>query len=91
MRRRPTPPPRALSAGLALALALAAAPTGAAEKPAVRKAVPAKAAAAPQGKKARVRKAEAPRLPFVEGDYEQALADAKARNVPLVVDVWAPW
>jgi hypothetical protein len=30
-------------------------------------------------------------LPFVEDDYATALADARARNVPLVVDVWAPW
>jgi hypothetical protein len=27
----------------------------------------------------------------VEDDYGRALAEAKARNVPLVVDVWAPW
>ena len=34
----------------------------------------------------------APRgLPFVADDYARALADARARNVPLVVDVWAPW
>lgn len=35
--------------------------------------------------------AAAPGLPFVADDYPRALADARARNVPLVVDVWAPW
>jgi hypothetical protein len=30
-------------------------------------------------------------LPFVSDDYGRALADARARHVPLVVDVWAPW
>lgn len=29
--------------------------------------------------------------PFVADDYARALADARARSVPLVVDVWAPW
>lgn len=27
----------------------------------------------------------------IEDDYPRALAAAKARNVPLLVDVWAPW
>ncbi len=30
-------------------------------------------------------------LPWVEGDYAKALAAAKARHVPVFVDVWAPW
>jgi hypothetical protein len=30
-------------------------------------------------------------LPFVHDDYPRALADARARAVPVVVDVWAPW
>lgn len=80
-----------LSAALSLSLGLAAAPAaGAAGTPAATKATTAKAAA-PKPRKAGPRKAEAPHLPFVEGDFERALADAKARNVPLVVDVWAPW
>jgi hypothetical protein len=29
--------------------------------------------------------------PFVPDDYPRALADARARSVPLVIDVWAPW
>lgn len=29
--------------------------------------------------------------PFVADDYGRALAEARARGVPLVVDVWAPW
>ena len=80
-----------LSAALSLSLGLVAAPAaGAADKPAARKIAPAKAAAQ-KPPKAKARKAEAPHLPFVEGDYDKALADAKARSVPLVVDVWAPW
>ncbi len=30
-------------------------------------------------------------LPFIEDDYPRALAEAKARQVPLFVDGWAPW
>lgn len=70
---------RAPAATLALLLA---GPALAAPRPAPppAKAAPAKA------------KASAPKsLPFVEDDYARALAQARARNVPLVVDVWAPW
>jgi hypothetical protein len=30
-------------------------------------------------------------LPFIENDYRKALAEAKAKNVPLFVEAWAPW
>ena len=30
-------------------------------------------------------------LPFIDNDYTKALAVAKAKNVPLFVDAWAPW
>ena len=30
-------------------------------------------------------------LPFIENDYKKAVAQAKAKNVPLVVEAWAPW
>lgn len=30
-------------------------------------------------------------LPFIENDYARALTDARARNVPMFVDTWAPW
>ncbi|HEV7766484.1 MAG TPA: thioredoxin family protein [Thermoanaerobaculia bacterium] len=30
-------------------------------------------------------------LPFIENDYKKAAAEAKAKNVPLVVEAWAPW
>ena len=32
-----------------------------------------------------------PTLSFVEDDYARALAEARARNLPLFVDAWAPW
>jgi len=35
--------------------------------------------------------APAPGLPWIEDDWGRALAEARARDLPLVVDVWAPW
>jgi hypothetical protein len=32
-----------------------------------------------------------PGLPFINDDFQKALAQAKQRNVPLFVEVWAPW
>jgi hypothetical protein len=65
---------------LSLALAaLAAVPSAAA---------PARAATA------RTRSASAgPRmvLPFIQDDYAKALAQARARKVPLFIESWAPW
>ena len=33
----------------------------------------------------------APTLPFVEDDYPRALAEARARKLPLFIEAWAPW
>ncbi len=63
------------AAAAALAVASAAAPA------------PAPAATAPATSHGR----EVAGLPFVPDDYPAALADARARSVPLVVDAWAPW
>jgi hypothetical protein len=30
-------------------------------------------------------------LPFIENDYQKAVAQARARNIPLFVEAWAPW
>ena len=30
-------------------------------------------------------------LPFVEDDYARALEQARARNVPIFLEAWAPW
>jgi hypothetical protein len=30
-------------------------------------------------------------LPFVEDDWPRALAEARRRDLPIFVDVWAPW
>jgi hypothetical protein len=30
-------------------------------------------------------------LPFIEDDYAKAVARAKAKNIPIFVETWAPW
>jgi hypothetical protein len=30
-------------------------------------------------------------LPFIDDDYANAVTRAKAKNVPLFVEAWAPW
>ena len=30
-------------------------------------------------------------LPFIENDYSKAIAQARAKDLPLFVDAWAPW
>lgn len=35
--------------------------------------------------------ARAAGLPFIENDFEKAVARAKAKNVPIFVEAWAPW
>ena len=32
-----------------------------------------------------------PVVPFIENDYERALARARAQKKPLFIDAWAPW
>ncbi|HUK62808.1 MAG TPA: hypothetical protein VLV15_05725 [Dongiaceae bacterium] len=72
----PAPLRWSLLAALALVLAAPAAARGAAP------AHPPGAAAAytPKGV-----------LPFIEDDYTRAVAEARARKVPLFVESWAPW
>ena len=31
------------------------------------------------------------KLDFIENDYAAAMARAKAKNVPVFVEAWAPW
>lgn len=40
---------------------------------------------------AAVTSSHAAALPFIENDYAGAVSQAKARGVPVFVDVWAPW
>ena len=35
--------------------------------------------------------AAAPAAQRIEDDYARAIAEARQRGVPVVVDVWAPW
>jgi hypothetical protein len=30
-------------------------------------------------------------VPFIDDDYTTAIARAKAKNVPVFVETWAPW
>ena len=30
-------------------------------------------------------------LPFIENDYRTAIARARAKNIPIFVETWAPW
>jgi hypothetical protein len=30
-------------------------------------------------------------VPFITDDYTRAVAEAKARKVPLFIEAWAPW
>jgi hypothetical protein len=30
-------------------------------------------------------------LPWVEDDYSKAVTQARAKNVPIFVEAWAPW
>ena len=30
-------------------------------------------------------------LPFIEDDYAKAVARAKAKDLPIFVEAWAPW
>ena len=30
-------------------------------------------------------------LPFISDDYPKALAEARARKLPIFIEAWAPW
>jgi hypothetical protein len=30
-------------------------------------------------------------LPFIEDDYQRALAEARGRKLTLFIEAWAPW
>jgi hypothetical protein len=35
--------------------------------------------------------ASTPGLPFIQDNYAKALVQAKPGNLPILVEVWAPW
>ncbi len=54
-------------------------------------ALAATAAATQAAAAARDDRAESRPLPFLSDDYGRALADARARSLPLFIEAWAPW
>ncbi len=52
---------------------------------------PAAAPAAPADFQAQIAHPGKPAVPFIENDYAAARAEAERRNVPLFIDMWAPW
>jgi hypothetical protein len=48
--------------------------------------VPARGSNAPAAKPA-----ASPVLPWIDDDYSRALAEARARKLPIFVESWAPW
>jgi hypothetical protein len=72
----------ALSLALVVALAAPAGPAAAGAPAPARTASAAKPKAAAAAHLA---------LPFIQDDYPRALAEARARKVPLFIEAWAPW
>ena len=66
----------ALAVSLAAPIATALAADTAARPAAAAKPLPAKPAMV---------------MPWIENDYVRAVAEAKARKVPIFVESWAPW
>lgn len=55
----------------------------------VSSAAPAQMSAAPAAPAKAAAKPEV--LPFISDDYARAVAEAKARGVPIFIEAWAPW
>ena len=36
-------------------------------------------------------RAPRPAVPFIADDYPRALAEARAKKLPIFVEAWAPW